>query len=81
MFDDSASDPDLTSEPSLPTESDIESDTESDKEDDFVHRRLLHSVEYFQELDDLASKVFQNSVFHFYIVSSKGRHLSNKITK
>jgi hypothetical protein len=32
-------------------------------------KRFLHPDEYFQDLDDLGSKVLQKSMFHFYTVS------------
>jgi hypothetical protein len=47
------------------------SPAESDSGPNFVEKRLLHPDEYFQELDDLGSKVFQKSMFHFYTVSCK----------
>lgn len=47
------------------------SPAESDSEVNFAENRLLHPDEYFQELDDLGSVVFQKSMFHFYTVSCK----------
>ncbi|KAF8866666.1 hypothetical protein BDZ45DRAFT_279812 [Acephala macrosclerotiorum] len=59
VFDDSASDTYLSPRPSSPAQSDFGVD--------FVEKRLLHPDEYFQELDDLGSKIFQKSLFQFYI--------------
>lgn len=36
---------------------------------DIVEKRFSHPHEYFQELDELASKIFENSMFQFYMVS------------
>jgi hypothetical protein len=47
------------------------SPAESGSEVDFVEQRLLHPDEYFQELDDLGSKIFQTSMFHYYLVRSE----------
>jgi hypothetical protein len=47
------------------------SPAESDSEVNFAENRLLHPDEYFQELDDLGSVVFQKSTVHFYTVSCK----------
>ncbi|CZR51010.1 uncharacterized protein PAC_00885 [Phialocephala subalpina] len=63
VFDDSASDTYLSSRPSSPAESDFGVHSGVD----FVEKRLLHPDEYFQELDDLGSKIFEKSMFHFYI--------------
>ncbi|PMD59434.1 uncharacterized protein K444DRAFT_630214 [Hyaloscypha bicolor E] len=48
------------------------SPAESDSEVNFAENRLLHPDEYFQELDDLGSVVFQKSMFHFYTDGTVG---------
>jgi hypothetical protein len=62
VFHDSASEEYLSSRPSSPAE--------SDSVEDFVEKRFSRPAEYFQELDDMTSKIYQNSVFKRYIVSS-----------
>lgn len=60
VFDDSASDTSLSSRSPSPSESHSEGDTFKD--------RLLQPHEYFQELDDLGSTIYDRSAFPFYIV-------------
>jgi hypothetical protein len=60
VFDDYSSNPDWTSEAS--------SSADSDLEDYPLDERLQKPTEYFQELDSLESKVFENSMFQFYTV-------------
>jgi hypothetical protein len=62
VFHDSASEEYLSSRPSSPAE--------SDSVEDSVEKRFSRPTEYFQELDDMTSKIYQNSVFKRYIVSS-----------
>lgn len=60
-FDRSGSDGYLSPEPPFPAK--------SVSANDIVEKRFLHPHEYFQELDELASKVFETSMFQFYMVS------------
>jgi hypothetical protein len=71
--DGSSSETYLTSGPPSPTE--------SDSRVDFVEKRLLHPDDYFQELDDLGSKILKNSNFKVYRVSSKVVHKTRKIAE
>jgi hypothetical protein len=63
VFDHSNIDPQQSSEPTSPAGNNSEGEG-----------RFLNPGEYFQELDDLGSRVFQKSIFHFYIVSWKGQN-------
>jgi hypothetical protein len=63
VFDSCSSETYLSSGPPSPTE--------SDSKVDFVEKRLLHPDDYFQELDDLGSKILENSSFNVYKVSSR----------
>jgi hypothetical protein len=63
VFDDTLSDSDATSELSL--------EEDSDSEDHPIDERLRQPTRYFQELDSLESKVFENSMFQFYMVNSR----------
>lgn len=60
-FHDSASEEYLSSRSASPAESDLAEDS--------VEERFSRPVEYFQELDDMTSKIYENSVFERYIVS------------
>ncbi|KAF4636038.1 hypothetical protein G7Y89_g2052 [Cudoniella acicularis] len=71
VFDDSVSDVSLCSgPPSL---------AHSDWEDEFPEKRLLHPVEYFQELDDLGSKIYQRSAFQPLIDGSVYRPFDSTV--
>ncbi|PMD66154.1 uncharacterized protein K444DRAFT_659366 [Hyaloscypha bicolor E] len=71
VFHDSASEEYLSSRPSSPAE--------SDSVEDFVEKRFSRPAEYFQELDDMTSKIYQNSVFKRYIDGTKYRPFDTKI--
>jgi hypothetical protein len=73
VFDGPSSETYLSSGPPSPTE--------SDSRVDFVEKRLLHPDDYFQELDDLGSKILENSSFNVYKVSSRVVYETNKIAE
>jgi hypothetical protein len=73
VFDSCSSETYLSSGPPSPTE--------SDSKVDFVEKRLLHPDDYFQELDDLGSKILENSSFNVYKVSSRVVYETNKIAE
>ena len=73
VFDGSSSETYLSSGPASPTE--------SGSRVDFVEKRLLHPDDYFQELDDLGSKILENSSFNVYKVSSRVVHKTDKIAE
>jgi hypothetical protein len=60
IFDDNSSNPDWISEAS--------SSADSDPEGYPFDERLRQPTKYFQELDSLESKVFENSMIQFYTV-------------
>lgn len=72
VFDDSVSD--------ISVRSKLSSLAESGMEDDLIQKRFLQPVEYFQELDDLGSKIYRRSMFPFYIVGPQLVHQNTQIT-
>jgi hypothetical protein len=63
VFDDNSSDQDWTPEASSPADT-----SDSESEDHPLDERLEQPTKYFQDLDSLESKVFENSMFEFYTV-------------